>query len=184
MPTPRRSFWFRGVRVVEEDEVGLSLPVVGEVPGAEVLGEKDGGILPFHQRRQRLPGQGLSLPGPGGEAEVHAEPLNVQGQPSRAPGLGHGLLEVLGEASAGDGGAEKHRRAGGGARVALGEEQRPPGGGERRRQGGDKGRPVPPGGLLKVQQHAGVAPPPALPQHRVPQILRAVDEGGLAVADG
>ena len=33
----------KGVRVVEEDEVRLAVPGIGEIPGAQVLGEENGG---------------------------------------------------------------------------------------------------------------------------------------------
>ena len=35
-----------GLGVVKEDEAGLPTLAVGEVPGAEGLGEEDGGLLP------------------------------------------------------------------------------------------------------------------------------------------
>ena len=152
--------------------MGLAVPAVGEVPGAEVLGEEDGGTLPLHEGFQRFPGEGFALSGPGGEAEVHPQPLNVQGQTTGPSRLGGGLLKVLGEAAAGDGGAEQGHGAGDIFGVALRQVQRPPGGGQRRGQRHDKGPPVPAGSLLEVQQHAGVVPPPALPQHGVPKAFR------------
>lgn len=57
------SFLFQGLPVVEEDEVGAGLPAhVGEVPGAEVGGEKDRRLQPPPQLAELLLGDGVPYP--------------------------------------------------------------------------------------------------------------------------
>ena len=99
-------FLFQGLPVVEEDEVGAGLPAhVGEVPGAEVGGEKDRRLQPPPQLAELLLGDGVPHPPGGGEEEVLPGPAQAEHQPAGAV-LGDDLLQPPAKGAAGDGRGE------------------------------------------------------------------------------
>ena len=162
----------QGVLVVEEDEVGAGLPAhVGEVPGAQLPGEKDRGLQPVHEPRQLFRREGLAAPGGGGEKEVLRHPLQGQDHPVPAKAL-PGLLQPLSQGAPGQGGGDHHLGVGGGGPVPLGDvEGQSPLGKGAVQPGGDllQGRDPP----LKVQNGAGKSPGLALLQDLL------ADGGGL-----
>ena len=105
----RLTFFPNGARIVEEDEVGSIFSAhVGEIVSAELVGEKDGGavLLPFPLKR--VPAEGDSLAGGGGEEKVLRHPLQQENGPRRTetPGcLGQTLLQR----AAGDAGGIRTR---------------------------------------------------------------------------
>lgn len=166
-----------GLGVVKEDEVGLPTLAVGEVPGAEGLGEEDGGLRP-EEGVQHLGGEGRPLAAGAGEGEVHPQALEVQG------GLTPALLalpEVLAQVPAGDGAVQEHRAAGGG--VGLRQVEGPAASGKALPQGLGQGAEVLPGGGLKVQHGPEEAPAQALPLQGGGQGLRVRQGRGLPVAE-
>ena len=97
----------KGVRVVEEDEMRLAVPGIGEIPGAQVLGEENGEGLPVQQVLEFPAAERAALAALSREGEVHPQPLDIQGQTACPVPSGSGLLQALDKVPAGDGGADQ-----------------------------------------------------------------------------
>ena len=70
--------------VVEEDEVGPGLPAhVGEVPGAQLLGEEDGGGALMDEAVQLVLGEGDAAAGGGGRKKSSATRWRARATRSR-----------------------------------------------------------------------------------------------------
>ena len=88
--------------------MGPVLPAhVGEVAGAQVAGEEDGGGEPLLQRLQLLLGEGLAAAGGGGQEKVLRHLLQSQGRPALAEALQR-LLQPPLEGPARQGGGDHH----------------------------------------------------------------------------
>ena len=118
-------FFSNGAGVVEQHEMRAILPGhVGEVVGAQLIGEEDRGGTLRNALLQLLPGERHALAGGGGEVEILGHPLYRQRHPLRAI-LRRRVLEPLLEGAAGEGGGDEHLGLVGGAAVGLSHIQRP-----------------------------------------------------------
>ena len=91
------------VGVIKEDEVGFTVLGISELAGKQVFGKKHGALMHPYKRVQRRLRQRLSLTAPGGETEVHPQPLEVKDHIPPAAVAGELLPDVGFKAAAGDG---------------------------------------------------------------------------------
>ena len=85
----------------------LAVPGIGEIPGAQVLGEENGGGLPVQQVLEFPAAERAAFTALSREGEVHPQPLDIQGQTTCPVPSGSGLLQALDKVPAGDGGADQ-----------------------------------------------------------------------------